>query len=240
MFIFSDQQSFDMLGCYGNRQIITPRLDALAAAGVRFNHCVSSQPVCTPFRSMLLTGQHPLRSGGIKNDVRIVPGEGRCFGEVLRDAGYRLGYFGKWHLYGGDRERPIPPGPFRYGFDQEFLSNNCTLLFDAEHAYYWDNGGRKRLYGDWEPYAQARQAARFIEENAARPFAVFLSFHPPHNWPSGHGGYDAPQDLLALYDPAKFALARTSRTRPHTAACTRATWRCAPAWTVPWARCSMS
>ena len=139
MFVFSDQQSFDMLGCYGNRQIITPHLDALAAEGVRFNHCVSSQPVCTPFRGMLLTGQHPLRSGAFKNDVRIVPGQGHYFGEVLRDAGYRLGYFGKWHLYGGDRNRPIPPGPYRYGFDHEFLSNNCTLLFDAQHAYYWDD-----------------------------------------------------------------------------------------------------
>jgi formylglycine-generating enzyme required for sulfatase activity len=206
VFVFSDQQSFDMLGCYGNREIITPHLDALATEGVRFNHCISSQPVCTPYRGMLLTGQHPLRCGAFKNDVRIVPGEGRYFGEVLRDAGYRLGYFGKWHLYGGDRNRPIPPGPFRYGFDHDFLSNNCTLLFDAQRAYYWDERGQKRLYGDWEPYAQTRQAMRFIEENAARPFALFLSWHPPHNWPSSHGGYDAPKELLQLYDPDKLTL----------------------------------
>ena len=206
VFVFSDQQSFDMLGCYGNKDILTPNLDAFAAEGVRFNHCISSQPICTPYRGMLLTGQHPLRCGSIKNDLRIIPGEGQYFGEVLRDAGYRLGYFGKWHLYGGDRNRPIPPGPYRYGFDHTFLSNNCTLQFDARHAYYWDEHGQKQLYGDWEPYAQTRQAQHFIEENASRPFALFLSWHPPHNWGGGHEGYNAPEDLLKLYDPAKLTL----------------------------------
>jgi len=206
VFIFSDQQSFDMLGCYGNKDIITPNLDAFAAEGVRFNQCISSQPICTPYRGMLLTGQHPLRCGAIKNDLRIVPGEGQYFGEVLRAAGYRLGYFGKWHLYGGDRNRPIPAGPYRYGFDQTFLSNNCTLVYDAKRAYYWDAQGHKQLYGDWEPYGQTRQAVQFIEENAARPFALFLSWHPPHNWGGGHEGYAAPEDLLQLYAPAKLTL----------------------------------
>ena len=200
VFVFSDQQSFDMLGCYGNKEIVTPNIDAFAAEGVRFNQCVSSQPVCTAYRGMLLTGRHPLRCGALKNDVRVVPGGGRYFGEVLRDAGYRMGYFGKWHLYGGDRNRPIPPGPFRYGFDHDFLSNNCTLLYDAQHAYYWDERGQKRLYGDWEPYAQTRQALRFVEENAGRPFALFLSWHPPHNWGQAHAGYDAPKELLTIYD----------------------------------------
>jgi len=205
VFVFSDQQSFDMLGCAGNKDIITPNLDKFASEGVRFNHCVSSSPVCTPYRGMLLTGQHPLRCGSFKNDVRIVPGEGRYFGEVLRDAGYCCGYVGKWHLYGGDRVRPIPAGPYRYGFDNTFLSNNCTLVYDAKRAYYWDEDGKKQHYGDWEPYAQTRQAIEFVEENSAKPFALFLSWHPPHNW-GGEYGYDAPEELLKLYDPAKITL----------------------------------
>ncbi|MEI6653809.1 MAG: sulfatase-like hydrolase/transferase [Verrucomicrobiota bacterium] len=206
VFVFSDQQSSDMLGCYGNKEIKTPNLDAFAAEGIRFNHCISNQPVCTPFRGMLLTGQHPLRSGGFKNDVRIVPGNGCYFGEVLRDAGYRLGYFGKWHLFGGDRNRPIPPGPFRYGFDEEFLSNNCTLQYDARNAYYWNAQGERQLYGDWEPYAQTRQAISFVREHAARPFALFLSWHAPHNWGQAHAGYNAPPELLKLYEPRQLTL----------------------------------
>ena len=206
VFVFSDQQSFDMLGCYGNAQIKTPNLDAFAAQGLRFNHCISNQPVCTPFRGMLLTGQHPLRCGAFKNDVRVVPGHGRYFAEVLRDAGYRLGYFGKWHLFGGERNRPIPPGPFRYGFDQEFLSNNCTLQFDARSAYYWDAQGQRQLYGDWEPAAQTHQAIGFVKAHAAEPFALFLSWHAPHNWGQAHAGYDAPPELLKLYDPNTLTL----------------------------------
>ncbi len=205
VFVMSDQQSFDMLGCYGNKQILTPQLDAFAGEGIRFNTCISSQPVCTPFRGMLLSGQHPLRNGAFKNDVQMLPGEGKYFGEVLRDAGYRLGYFGKWHLFGGNRDRAIPAGPFRYGFDHDFLSNNCTLLFDAARAFYWDAQGRKQLYGDWEPYGQTKQARRFIAENAERPFAAFIAWHPPHNWQT-QAGYAAPRELAELYDAGKITL----------------------------------
>lgn len=189
-----------MLGCYGNRQIITPHIDALAKQGIRFNRCISNSPVCTPFRGLLLSGQHPLWTGALGNDLQMVPGEGNYFGEVLTGAGYRTGYFGKWHLYGGDRVRPIPPGAYRYGFNGTFLSNNCTLLFDRERAYYWDEGGERKLYGDWEPYAQTRQAMEFLDSaKDGQPFALFLSWHPPHNW-QGMEKYPAPEELLEKYD----------------------------------------
>ena len=207
VFVLSDQHSWDMVGAYGNREIQTPHLDRAAREGVRFNHCVSNSPVCTPYRGILFSSQHPLHTGTIQNDLQMIPGRGTYFGEVLRDGGYRTGYYGKWHLYGGDRVRGIPPGPYRYGFDHEFLSNNCTLFFDAARAYYWDQEGVNRhLYGDWEPYAQTRQAMEFIDRHADRPFALFLSWHPPHNWGRAHEGYDAPPDLLGLYDPAKLTL----------------------------------
>ncbi len=79
----------------------------------------------------------------------------RAVAEVLRDAGYRTGYYGKWHVYGGDRNRGIPPGPFRYGFDHEFLTNNCTLVFDAARAYYWGDCSRN--------HNRVRRSARCCE-----------------------------------------------------------------------------
>ncbi len=206
VFVFSDQHSWDMLGCNGNPDIITPHFDEFARQGVRFTHCISNSPVCTPYRGILMTGQHPLNCGAMQNDLQILPGHGNYLGEVLRDAGYHTGYFGKWHLYGGDRVRPVPAGPFRYGFDNEFLTNNCTLLFDAQHAYYWDGNGHKQLYGQWEPYAQTDQAIAFVRRHDNEPFALFLSWHPPHNWGRAHEGYRAPEDCLALYDPAKLHL----------------------------------
>ena len=143
LFVFSDQQSSDMLGCYGNDQIITPNIDRLAKEGVRFNHCISSSPVCTPYRGMLLSGQHPLNVGAMVNDMQMLPGNGKYVAEVLRDAGYRTGYIGKWHLYDGKRNRPIPKGALRYGFDHEYRSNNCTLDFSAKNSFYWNDNGER-------------------------------------------------------------------------------------------------
>lgn len=215
IFVWSDQQSWDMVGCYGNRDVQTPNLDKLASGGVRFNNCVSNSPVCTPYRGILFSGQHPLNTGTFTNDLQMLPGGGKYFGEVLRDAGYHTGFYGKWHLYGGDRNRGIPPGPYRYGFDDEFLVNNCTLAYDAARAIHWSQDGRtKEKYGDWEPYAQTRQAMEFIDRNAGKPFALFLSWHPPHNWDGGHDGYNAPRDLLDLYDPAKLKLRPTVNDTP--------------------------
>jgi arylsulfatase A-like enzyme len=215
VFVFTDQHSSDMLGCYGNREIITPNIDRLASQGVRFHHCVSNSPVCTPYRGMLLSGKHPLHNGAFQNDVRMLPGNGNYLGEVLRDGGYRTGYIGKWHLYGGDRDRGIPPGPYRYGFDHEFLTNNCTLVYDAERSWYWDQDGETRkFYGEWESDGQARQALEFVERHADKPFALFLSWHPPHNWGRAHEGYDAPPDLLQLYDPAKLTLRPSVKDSP--------------------------
>jgi len=205
IFIFSDQQSFDMLGCYGNKQIHTPNLDKLASEGIRFNHCISNIPVCTPYRGILLSGMHPLYNGALVNDIQMLEGNGNYFGEVLRKSGYHTGYYGKWHLYGGDRVRPIPPGPYRYGFDNEFLSNNCTMLYDSARAYYWDENGEKRLYGDWEWKAQTRQALDFLDKNAGKekPVAMFLSWHAPHDWMAGgvrEHKYSAPRELEAMYN----------------------------------------
>ncbi len=170
VFVFTDQQSWDTLGCSGNTQTHTPHLDRLAAEGVRFTSCFSNNPVCSPMRAMLLTGRHSLKNGVIRNDWQVLPDDGPTFASVLRDAGYRTGYIGKWHLYGGGRDRPIPPGPHRLGFDDVFLSNNCAVDFRPQAAFYWA-GDRKVKFGRWEHFGQTDQAVEFIEASPpSRPF----------------------------------------------------------------------
>lgn len=223
IFVFTDQHSFDMLGCYGNKEIKTPNIDRLASKGVLFNHCISSCPVSTPYRSMLLTGLHPLNNGALLNDVRIIESKNRnYFGEVLTDAGYHTGYYGKWHLYGGDRDRAVPSGPYRYGFDDEFLTNNCTMLYDSIRSYFWNEKGEKELYGDWEWNVQTKQAIGFINKygkNHEKPFAMFLSWHAPHDWMAGgvrEHKYSAPREYEALYNPDKISLRENCKdTRKH-------------------------
>ena len=202
LFVFSDQQSADMLGCYGNASIETPRLDAFSRGAVRFNHCISNSPVCTPYRGTLLSGQHPLYHGAFFNDLQMLPGDGTYFAEVLRDAGHRTGYVGKWHLLGGYRDRPVPEGPLRYGFDDTFLTNNCTLEYRAGKSWYWDRNNQRAFYPKWEPDAQTDQAIEFLEQSVGRddPWTLFVSWHPPHNW-DGYWNYDAPKAFKDLYDP---------------------------------------
>ncbi len=130
---------------------------------------------------------------------------GNHFGEVLRDAGYHTGYIGKWHLHGGLRGRPIPAGSLRYGFDHEFFSNNGTLQFGAGDAFFWDEKGERVKLGKWQPDGRADQALAFIDRHAGneQPFALFVSWHPPHNWSRG---YPAPPEYEKLYDPGKIKL----------------------------------
>ncbi|MEZ5103360.1 MAG: sulfatase-like hydrolase/transferase [Draconibacterium sp.] len=210
VFIFSDQQSFDMLGSYGNKQIKTPNLDRFAEEGMRFVNCFSNSPICTPYRGMLMSGQHTLYNGTFTNDKPLVPGHGKKFAEVLRDAGYSTAYIGKWHLQGGDRDRPIPPGEMRYGFDELFLSNNCHVDFRAGKCFYWNEDGQKSYFDKWEVYGQTDQALQYLDtrKNNNQPFALFVSWHPPHDWGEfkGEDGvmhfqYDAPEALMTMYNP---------------------------------------
>ncbi len=218
LFVFSDQQSYDMLGCYGNEQILTPNIDRFASEGVRFDHCITSCPLCTPYRSMLMTGQHTLYNGCFHNDIQLLHRPGKSLGEILRDAGYRTGYVGKWHLYGGHRDRPIPAGPHRHGFDDLFVTNNCTVDFRAGHAFYWNEQGEKVIFEEWEALGQTRQALSFLDDcQTDEPFALFVSWHPPHDQGLGspERRYEAPQEYMDRYDPTKIALRPNAREYPH-------------------------
>jgi len=208
VFVFSDQQAWDTLGCYGNDQTHTPHLDRLAAEGIQFESCISTFPVCTPFRAMLLSGQHPLRNGCCRNDWQLLPDNGATFASVLRDAGYRTGYIGKWHLYGGERNRPVPAGPHRQGFDEVFLSNNCAVHFQPEYAFYW-NGSQKEKFGKWEQFGQTDQAVEFLDHcTTDDPFALFVSWHPPHSHEGDqkYEGYQAPEPYYSRYNPETLRL----------------------------------
>ncbi len=207
IFVFSDQQSFDMIGCAGNPQVKTPHIDAFAAQGVRFTHAVANCPICTPCRSMLITGRHPLFNNCFENDRRLLNEQeiGPGIGHVLRDAGYRMGYVGKWHLYGGERNRPIPAGPDRHGFDDRFLTNNCHVNYHPDHSYYWTEDGKKVFFKQWEAKGQTEQALQFLDEcTSEQPFCLFVSWHPPHNHgggdPKGYKGFDAPDEFKSLYE----------------------------------------
>ncbi len=198
LFVLTDQQSFDMINAT-NPQLHTPVLNELARQGVRFDRVISNAPVCTPYRGMLMSGQHPLYNGCLTNDVPLLPTSNDRFAHVLNRAGYETAYIGKWHIYGGGgRDTGIPPGPNRQGFDGTFLTNNVDVNYRPDACFYWDDANHKIHFKDiypdkpWELEAQTRQAEEwFGRRNQAKPFALFVSWHPPHDF-AGDGCPDLP------------------------------------------------
>ncbi len=193
VFVFADQMRAEATGYSGNRAVISPNLDKLAAEGLEFVNCISGMPVCTPWRASMLTGQYPLRHGLFINDLRL-PTDRPTFGTVLKEAGYRTGYIGKWHLDGNERSAYTPPGPRRQGFDFWAVAN-CDHNYMQSHYYSGDSTEKKHWNG-YDARAQTDVALDFLKRSGADPFALFLSWGPPHN------PYDqVPKEFLDLYPP---------------------------------------
>jgi arylsulfatase A-like enzyme len=113
LLIVPDQMRGSAMGCMENPDVQTPNIDRLARDGVLFRRAYANEPVCCPARATLMTGKYAHAHGLIANDLRLRESE-VTIAEVLRDAGYRTGFIGKWHLDGGPRDPGfVPPGPRR-------------------------------------------------------------------------------------------------------------------------------
>lgn len=171
VFIFADDLGWGDLGVYGHPRIQTPNLDRLARQGVRFLQFYVANPVCSPSRTAIMTGQYPARHrihGHLaqpeRNAARGMPNwldpDGPMVTRLLQQAGYATAHFGKWHLGGN---APSAPDPGAYGIDRHrTLNSNGPSWQDAS-----DPGFRARstaLFVD--------EAVRFIEDNRRRPFYV--------------------------------------------------------------------
>jgi choline-sulfatase len=117
LYIMTDQQHAGMLSCAGNRWVKTPAMDSLAAAGVRFELAYSSNPVCMPARTSMMTGRYPNHFHMRSNEQAPVPREEltNAMGNLFRRAGYRT-------LFGGKTHWPKPMTPETLGF--EYISRD--------------------------------------------------------------------------------------------------------------------
>lgn len=97
LWVCTDQQRADTLGCYGNPWVRTPNLDRLAQRGVRFEHAYAQSPVCTPSRASFLTGRYP-RTTRCRQNGQSIPGDEVLVTRLLADAGYSAGLSGKLHV----------------------------------------------------------------------------------------------------------------------------------------------
>ncbi len=216
LFLCTDQQRYDALGCYGNPQIQTPALDGLAREGVLFEQCYVQSPVCAPSRASLLTGQYPRTHGLWANGVAL-PAHQPLFSKALAADGYDCGMIGKMHLsacFGGRTEPRYDDG---FGFYQ--WSHDPTHA-SPENAYHrWlaaeypdlyaraKAGGARRNhqpalfdrlpteahYSRWA----SEMALAFLREkrDPRKPFFLWVNFFDPHH------PFVAPQEYLDRYDP---------------------------------------
>lgn len=137
--ILADDLGYGALGCYGQQKIRTPNLDRLAAQGMRFTQAYAGSHVCAPSRSTLMTGLHtghtPVRANGLK---RHLYAEDVTLAEVLKQAGYVTGGFGKWGLGTED----TPGVATRQGFDTWFGQYHQVHAHFMYPYWLWQNETR--------------------------------------------------------------------------------------------------
>lgn len=201
LLILADQWRAQASGYGGDPNLHgkTPNLDRLASEGLNFTHAVSGMPVCTPFRASLLTGQYAQTHGLFLNDVQL-PDEALTIAEVYREAGYATGFIGKWHLDGHGRRMPIPEERHQ-GFEY-WKVLECT--HDYNNSYYYNDGDpAPQKWGEYDAFAQTRDAQVYMKQRAAagEPFALVLAWGPPHN-----PYQTAPPEYQALFDAEKLQL----------------------------------
>ncbi len=183
------------MGCAGNPDVITPNLDKMAEEGTMFNHAYANSPVCTPSRGSLLTGLYPLSHGAVANDISISD-NAVGIGEILKNAGYKTGYIGKWHLDSIPRDKFTPPGQKRLGFNY-WAAWNCAHSYFNGCYYENDNEKPKKIIG-YEPIGQTDLAIDFIKNSNEQPFCLYLSWGPPHD-----PYLTVPENYKQMYDSRK-------------------------------------
>lgn len=186
LLIFVDNVGYGDLGCYGNREAITPRIDRLAGEGVRCLDFYIASPSCSPSRGAILTGRHPQRNGlnyqmssnpaihseGLPLTEKILP-------QYLKPLGYACGAFGKWNIGFDPGQRPT-----ERGFD-EFLGHRSGNIHYYKHLYHGQNDLRRGteevdLRGQYSTDLFADAACDFIRRHAGWPWFVYLPFNAAH------------------------------------------------------------
>jgi arylsulfatase A-like enzyme len=209
LFVMIDDLGWMDLACQGNPLVETPRIDRLAAEGMRFTSAYAAAPVCSPTRAAVMTGKSPARlriTNHIPDRESFIPdnpvllpatmGDHLPLSEVtiaerLKEAGYATGFLGKWHLAGSGKGDP-QFYPDRQGFDLNI--GGCA--YGGPYTYfdpYRNPTIPDRRAGEYLPDRLADEGVTFMRDHRDGPFALFLWTYTVH-WPM-----EAPQTLLDKY-----------------------------------------
>jgi len=181
--ILTDDQGWGDVAAHGNEYLRTPNQDRLHQEGPKMERFYTC-PVCAPTRASLMSGRYNFRTRAIDTYLgrAMMDPEEVTLAEILRDAGYRTGLFGKWHL--GDN---YPMRAMDKGFEEALGHNGGGMCQPADfegNTYFdpvlWHNGKQEQhtgyctdIFGD--------AAVEFIEKHKDEPFFVYLSTNAPHS-----------------------------------------------------------
>jgi len=189
--IFTDDQGYQDLGCYGSPDINTPFLDQMAKEGIKLTNFYAAQAVCSASRAALLTGCYPNRLGVhgafMPNSKQGLNLNETTIAEMLKEQGYATGIFGKWHL--GDHPSLMP---LQQGFDEYFgipYSNDMWPLHPQQGPIF--NFGPLPLYHNEKIIDTltdqsllttqiTEHSIDFINKNKSKPFFLFVAHPQPH------------------------------------------------------------
>lgn len=211
LWICTDQQRWDTLGCYGNPAVSTSNLDRLADHGVLFEKAYCQSPVCTPSRASLLTGRYP-RTTGCRQNGQSLSAHEVLVTKLFADAGYACGLSGKLHLSACHpsvtpiRERRIDDGYSSFHWshhpDPDWPANEYDQWLQSQHQRFerqeWNGSAHVELGMPTELHQTtwcAQKAIEFIEANAefSNPWLFSVNFFDPHH------PFDPPTEYLSRY-----------------------------------------
>ncbi|MDA8743817.1 arylsulfatase [Rubripirellula amarantea] len=203
IFVMADDLGYGDLGCYGQSVIQTPRLDQMAAQGMKFTQFYAGNTVCAPSRSVLMTGQHMghthVRGNAGRSDMsaQTLREQDVTVAEVIGAAGYTSGLIGKWGL----GELHSPGHPLDQGFDRFFGYLNQTHAHNYYPEFLWDGvekislrnqvdpspksygaftGGTATKRIDYSHDLFADEALTFIDDHQDASFFLYLALTIPH------------------------------------------------------------
>jgi arylsulfatase A len=180
--IMADDIGYECFGCYGGKSYKTPVVDELAQTGMHFEHCYS-QPLCTPSRVKIMTGQYNFRN---YVNFGVLDPKQKTFGHLLRDAGYATCVVGKWQLYGSVNQSAEVRGtgslPRQAGFDEHCLWQVKDRGSRYKNPVMVQNGKTlDGLEGKYGPDISCDYALDFIERHKAGPFLLYFPMALVHS-----------------------------------------------------------
>jgi arylsulfatase A-like enzyme len=173
--VMADDQGWGETGYHGHPQLKTPVLDEMAQTGLRLERLYSAHVNCSPTRTSILTGRHPIRSGVFGPNWSTRPEE-ITVAQILKKAGYRTGHFGKWHV--GAVKSASPTNPNKLGFD-EYLSHDN--FFELNPMLSRNGADPTTVQGE-SSQVVVDAAIEFIQQSSQKnqPFFSLIWFGSPH------------------------------------------------------------